>query len=72
MHCAIFGGNWTCVYSGGDLQILSMYFLLFGYYLYLEIGMALHLSKHDSTSLKDALCKVWLKLVKRFLSTLDF
>ena len=37
-------------------------FLLFRYYLFLEKGVAPHLYKHESTSQKDALCQVWLKL----------
>ena len=41
-------------------------FLLFPYYLLLEKGMAIHLNKIKSPSLKDALCQVWLKLVQWF------
>ena len=35
------------------------------HYLY-ENWMVLHLNKHESTSLKDALCQVWLKLAQWF------
>ena len=41
-------------------------FLLFRYYLFLEKGVAPHLYKHESTSQKDALCQVWLKLARQF------
>ena len=37
-------------------------FLLFHYYLPLEKGGALHLKKLESSSSKNALCQVWLKL----------
>ena len=36
--------------------------LLFRNYLPLEKGETLHLNKLESTSFKDALCQVWLKL----------
>ena len=38
-------------------------FSLFYYYLFLEKGRA-HLQKLKSTSLKDSLCQVWLKLAQ--------
>ena len=41
-------------------------FLLFRYYLPFEKCWALHLKKIESVLPKDALCLVWLKLVKRF------
>ena len=41
-------------------------FSLFRNYLPLEKGGALHLNKVESPSLKDALCKVWLKFVQWF------
>ena len=46
-----------------------MYFrniVLFRNYLPLEKGRALHLNKAESSSPKDALCQVWLKLAQRF------
>ena len=48
-------------------KISSMYFLLFRNNLFSEKGWALHLNRLESTSLKDALCQVWLKLVQWFL-----
>ena len=39
-------------------------YLLFRYYLALEIGVVLHLQKLDQPSTKSALCQVWLKLNK--------
>ena len=42
--------------------------LLFRYYLPLEKGMAFYLNKLESPLPKDALCQVWLKLVKWFWS----
>ena len=41
-------------------------FSLFHNYLPLEKGVALHLNKLESPSLKDALCQVWLKLAQWF------
>ena len=41
-------------------------FLLFGNYLPLEKGQALHLNKLESPSPKVALCQVWLKLAQWF------
>ena len=41
-------------------------FLLYRYYLPLEKGGALHLNKLESSSPKDALCQVWLKLAQGF------
>mgnify|MGYP003691681831 CR=1 FL=1 len=41
-------------------------FSLFGNYLPLEKGGALHLNKFESPSSKDALCQVWLKLAQWF------
>ena len=38
-------------------------FLLFHNYLSLEKGVALHLTKLESSSTKDALFQVWLKLI---------
>ena len=43
-------------------------FSLFRNYLPLEKGVILHLNKLEFPSPKDALCQVWLKLVKRFYS----
>ena len=48
-----------------NFKISSMY-LLFRNYLPLEEGVALHLNKLESTSPKDALCQVWLKLAQWF------
>ena len=45
-----------------DFLISSINFLLFLNYLPLEKGRALHMNKLESTSPKDALCQVWLKL----------
>ena len=42
-------------------------FLQFRYYLPWENGKALHLKKIESSSPKDALCQVWLKLAQWFL-----
>ena len=42
-------------------------FSLFRNYLPLEKGRALHLNKLKSSSPKDALCQVWLKLAEWFL-----
>ena len=39
-------------------------FSLFHNYLPLEKGGALHLNKLETPSPKDALCQVWLKLIK--------
>ena len=41
-------------------------FSIFCYYLPLEKGMVLHLNKLESTSPKDALYQVWLKLAHWF------
>ena len=46
-------------------SILSMYFSY--YVITLKRGVALHLNKRESTSRKDTLCQVWLKLAKWFL-----
>ena len=51
-------------------------FLLFCNYLPYEKDRALHLNKLESTSHKDALCQVWLKLAlwfwrKRFLNFIN-
>ena len=47
-------------------KILLMYFHYFDrYYLFFENG-TLHLNKLESHSHKDALCQVWLKLVRWF------
>ena len=42
-------------------------YLLFHYYLLLKKGMAFHSNKHESSSPKDSLCQVWLKLALWFL-----
>ena len=41
-------------------------FSLFQNYLHLEKGRAFHLNKLESSSPKDALCQVWLKLAQWF------
>ena len=46
---------------------VRQYISLFPYYLPLEKGVALHLKKLESSSPKDALCQVWLKLAQWFL-----
>ena len=52
----------------GSTKILNFInvFLLFGNYLPLEKGGALHMNKIESPSSKDALCQVWLKLAQWF------
>ena len=47
-------------------------FSLFRYYLTLEKGEALHLNKLESSSLKDALCQVLLKLAQWFWRRIFF
>ena len=44
-----------------------MYFCYFCYYFPLEKGVALHLNKLESSSPKNALCHIWLKLALWFL-----
>ena len=63
MHCANVGWNWP---SGSRDDDFVNEFLLFRYYLPLEMGWALHLNKHESPSPKDAPCQVWLKLAEWF------
>ena len=47
--------------------ISSMFFFfIFHYYLHLEKGRVLHLNKLESSSPKDAMCQVWLKLDQWF------
>ena len=41
-------------------------FTLFRNYLHLAKGWAIHLNKIESSSLKEALCQVWLKLTQWF------
>ena len=67
MLCAKFGWNWLSGSWEEDFLILSPYFLLFRNYLSLEKGRVLHLNKLESSSPKDALCQVWLKLAQWFL-----
>ena len=49
-----------------EKQIFVNVFLLFRKYLPLEKGVSLHLNKLESSSPKNAWCKVWLKLAQRF------
>ena len=60
MHCAMFGWNWPSGSGEEDFLNFVNVFSLFRNYLHLEKGEALHLNKLESTSLKDALCQVWL------------
>ena len=54
------------IWRGRFLNFLHIV-LLFRYYLPLEKGVGLHLKKLESSSPKDALCQVWLKLAEWFL-----
>ena len=65
MLCANFGWNWLSN-SGKRFFNFVTVFSLFRNYLPLEKGGALHLNKLESSSLKDALCQVWLNLAKSF------
>ena len=49
-----------------DFKISSIFFSIFRNYLPLKWGGALHLNKLESSSLKDALWQIWLKLVQWF------
>ena len=64
MLCAKFGWNWPCGSGEEDFLISSMYFLITT--LHLEKGRALHFNKLESSSPKNALCQVWLKLAQWF------
>ena len=58
-----------CVFSGTreeDFLIFVNVFSLFRYYLPLEKGWALHLKRLESSSHKNALYQVWLKLAQWF------
>ena len=66
MHCAKFGWNWPSGSGERRIFIFVNVFLLFGYYLPLEKNGAFYLNKLDSSSPKNALCKVWLKLARLF------
>ena len=65
MHCAKFGWNKPSG-SGEDYLNFVDVFSLFRYHLPLEKDRVLHLKKFESTSPKDALCHVWLKLAQWF------
>ena len=66
MHCV----NWYGGSGEEDFLILSIFiiffFLLFGNYLPLEKGGALHLNKFEFQWPKASLCQVWLKLALCF------
>ena len=47
-------------------RFVNVLFWVFHNYLHLEKGMAPHLNKFESSSPKDALCQVWLKLAQLF------
>ena len=57
--CVRFGWNWP----GGSKKIFISVFSLLSTH---EDDMALHLDKPTFSSLKNALCTVWLKLFQRF------
>ena len=65
MHCAKFG--WNCP-SGSGERVCNFVnvFLLFCNYLHLEKGGALYLKKIESSSPKNALFEVLLKLAQWF------
>ena len=67
MLCAKFGKNWPSGSGEEYFYKLVNVISLFRNYLLLEKGMALHLNKLESSSPKDALCQVWLKLALWFL-----
>ena len=60
MLCAKFGWKWS------RFLILLHVFVLFHNYLPFEKGVVLHLNKLEFPSLKDVLCKDWLKLALWF------
>ena len=66
MLCDKFGWYWHC--GSGDWRFLYFVnaFSLIRNYLPLEMGLALHLIKFESTLPKDVLCQVWLKMAKWF------
>ena len=66
MICAKFGYNWPSGFGEEDFFKFINVFSQFRYYLALENGGALHLNKLESSSLKDFLCQVWLKLAQWF------
>ena len=69
MLCGKFG--WKCSSGSGEEGFKKVFniklFLIFCTYLPFEKGMTLHLKKKiESSSPKDALCQVWLKLDQWF------
>ena len=67
MHCGRFGRNRFCGSWEEDFFNFVNVFLPFRNYLPLEKNGTIHLNKFESSSPKDALCQVWLKLVQLFL-----
>ena len=60
--------NYSCRYTSlKNNKICQQNFICVQNYLPMERGVALHLNKLESPSLKDALCQVWLKQAQRFL-----
>ena len=67
MLCAKFGWYGPAVLEKKILNFVNVFWnSLFRNYLPLEKGKALDLNKLESSSPKDALCQVWLKLAQRF------
>ena len=66
MLCAKFDRNWPSGSGEEDFFDFLNVFSLFRNYLPFEKDMALHLKKLESSSPKDALCQVWLKLAQWF------
>ena len=67
MLCTKFVWNWAIGSGEGRLLISSMYFRYFAIISAWKKGGALHLNKHESLSLTDALCQFWLKVAQWFL-----
>ena len=65
MHCAKFCWNWSSGSGERYFKFVNV-FLLFGNYLPFEKGGALYLNKLESSSPKNALYQVWLKLAQWF------
>ena len=66
MLCAKFVWNWLSDSGEEHFLISSTYFHYFVIISPWKRPGALHLNKLESASLKDALCKVWLKLAQWF------
>ena len=61
-----FEWNWSAGSGEKILKKIIPGFFPFRYYLPLEKGDPLHLNRIESTSPKDDLCQIWLKLVQWF------